>query len=187
MRLITLLAGLWLAGCTALPAQFHGEREKMAAFALEARFALRHTPANGNAQSSGGRLSWQHSEQSERLLLANPLGIGIAEIDARPGLANLTTSDGKSWTASSPDALLEHVTGQALPISRLPAWLLGRHGDGEMTRDPLGRPLRLQEAGWRVDYSYDSDEPNALPARLTLSDGAGLELRLRIEAWRPLP
>lgn len=187
MRLLSLIAGLLLAGCSTLAPQFHGEREKIGNFALEARFALRSTPADQPPQSSGGRLSWQHDEQGERILLANPLGMGLAEIESTPARAQLKTSDGQTWQGATPDELVERITGQALPISRLPDWLLGRHSSGNMERDPAGRPLRLREAGWQIDYTYDSDEASALPARLILSDGQGLELRLRIEAWRNLP
>jgi hypothetical protein len=32
--------------------------------------------------------------------------------------------------------------------------------------DPQGRPLQLRQEDWRIDYAYDSDDPQALPDRL---------------------
>jgi outer membrane lipoprotein LolB len=53
-----------------------------------------------------------------------------------------------------------------------------------MAVDELGRPLRWQRQGWRVDYQYDDEDPRALPGRLFIEREGGLQLRLRIEEWR---
>ena len=70
----------------------------------------------------------------------------------------------------------------------MPGWLLGRSGGkARIEPDDLGRPLRLSEDGWQVDYSFADDSPSALPARLTLSRNGEIELRLRIEEWKETP
>ena len=139
-------------------------------------------------QSSGGRLSWEHKNAGDRILLANPLGIGMAEIEVTSTLSRLRTADGRSREAADADALLEEVSGQRLPVRRLPAWLLGQAVQPQdMVLDALGRPLRLREAGWQIDYAYDDEAPTALPSRLTLLGEGGVELRLRIEEWKDLP
>ena len=75
-----------------------------------------------------------------------------------------------------------------LPVARLPGWLTGRAaGDARLEADPFGRPARLNEAGWQVDYFYDDNRPDALPARLHISRPGEIELKLRIEEWRALP
>ena len=50
-----------------------------------------------------------------------------------------------------------------------------------------GRPLRLLSADWRIDYEYDSDDAQALPARLFAQRADGAELRLRIDEWSERP
>jgi outer membrane lipoprotein LolB len=83
---------------------------------------------------------------------------------------------------------MEEVTGQRLPISRLPAWLLGRASTAaQIDKDEQQRPTQLREAGWQIDYAYDDDAAAALPARLTLSRDQEIELRLRIEEWKENP
>lgn len=184
-----LLAGsLLLAGCVTAPSAPLSGREQVRDFALEARFALRIAPAGQAPQSSGGRLSWEHRNGEDRLLIANPLGIGLAEIEITPTLSRLRTADGKQHESADPDALMAEVTGQALPVSRLPAWLLGRAGRSTpVENDASGRPERFHEAGWQIEYAYDDETPDALPTRLTLNHDQDIELRLRIEAWRDAP
>jgi len=184
----TLTAGLLLAGCTTTPTAPLVDREQVDHFTLEARFALRVMLPDQAAQSSGGRLTWEHRRDGERILIANPIGVGIAEISSMPGYARLQTGDGHIRESDDADALMEELTGQRLPVSRLPAWLLGRAGHGAiLSRDEQGRPSHLSEAGWQIDYSYEAGQANALPSRLTLNRANEIELRLRIEEWKEAP
>jgi len=187
-RSVLILALGLLAGCASLPPPDLPDRDSVRDFSLEARFALRATLPGQPAHSSNGRLSWTHRPQGDRVLLANPLGYGLAEIEMGAGHAVLRTGDGKERSSADPEELLEAATGLPLPVSRLPAWLLGRKGDSaRIETDAVGRPGRLTEAGWQVEYAYDSDKPGALPARLTISRPGEIELKLRIEEWRDTP
>jgi outer membrane lipoprotein LolB len=112
----------------------------------------------------------------------------LAEIETTPELSRLRTAEGKQRESTDPDALIEEVTGQRLPVTRLPAWLLGRSGgSARIAPDPFGRPGKLQEDGWQVDYLYDDETPAALPSRLNISRDGEIELKLRIEAWKESP
>ena len=183
-----VLAGLVVAGCALTPVQAPPQRAELTEFALDARFALRVTAPGQPAETSSGRLAWEHRRSGDRILVANPLGVGIAEIDSGPAGARLRTADGRTREASDPDTLLEEVTGQRLPVRRLPQWLLGQGGEaGRLTRDGEGRTLRLEEAGWQVDYSYGDGAPEAPPSAVVLSRPGEIELRLRIDDWRTLP
>lgn len=184
-----LLAGsLLLAACVSAPPARLPGREQIRDFALEARFALRVTPPGQAPQSSGGRLSWEHKNGEDRLLIANPLGVGLAEIEITPDLSHLRTGDGKRFESADPDALIAEITGQSLPVSRLPAWLLGKAARATpVERDNNGRPGRFSEAGWQIEYAYADDSADALPSRLTLSHEQDIELRLRIEEWKDAP
>jgi len=188
LRVALLLAVSLLAGCASSPPVQLAHRDNIRDFALEGRFALRITLSGQAVQNSGGRLSWTHQNLSDRVLLSNPLGYGVAEIETTPEISRLRTADGKTSESSDPDSLIEEVTGQRLPVSRMPAWLLGRSGGkARIEVDALGRPARLTEDGWQVDYSFADDSPSALPARLTLTRDGEIELRLRIEEWKDAP
>ena len=72
-------------------------------------------------------------------------------------------------------------------MATLLRWTGRAAGDARLEADPFGRPARLNEAGWQVDYFYDDNRPDALPARLHISRPGEIELKLRIEEWRALP
>lgn len=187
-RLLLLAAALLLGACASVPRQPLAARDAVRSFAIEARFALRVTLPGQTPQSGGGRLDWTHDGQGDRILIANPLGFGIAEIVATPTLSSLHTAEGRTLKSADPDALIEEVTGQRLPVARLPGWLLGRGGtDARLERDAAGRPLRLRDGDWNIDYTYDDETADALPSRLTMARGNEIELRLRIEQWRETP
>lgn len=188
LRFAAVLAGTLLAGCTSLPPAALPGREQLRDFALEARFALRVTLPDQAPQSSGGRLSWTYVNGDNRVLVSSPLGYGLAEIEATRSLSRLKTADGKIHESPDADALMEEVTGQRLPVTQMPAWLLGRpSGRAQIVNDAHNRPSRLREAGWQVDYGYEDETSTALPARVTLSRDGEIELRLRIEEWKDKP
>lgn len=188
LRFTLLLATSLLAACTSVPPAPLATRDNIRNFTLEGRFALRVTLPGQAVQNSGGRLTWTHQNRSDRVLLSSPLGYGLAEIETTPEISRLRTAEGKTRESTDPDALIEDVTGQRLPVSRMPAWLLGRSGgNARIKSDAHGRPARLNEDGWQVDYAFEDDSPNALPSRLTLSRDGEIELRLRIEEWKDAP
>jgi len=176
---------LLLAGCASAPISERAglARTTLDAFALEARFALRHENTNYS-----GRLSWRHTPSDDALLLSSPFGQGIAQIESAAAGARLTMSDGKSYAAPDAEALTQQFLGYPLPLSRLVDWVRARAAGGEVeARDALGRPLRLHHEDWRIAYDYEGDERDALPARIFAARADGFELRLRVDSWTPLP
>lgn len=190
--LIALLIVLGLPGlssCTTLPAAASAHaplavaRDDLQAFALAGRFSVRQEGKN-----YPGRLHWRHDGDRDELLLSSPFGQGLAEIVSDAGGARLATSDGSSYTAETADELLQSILAYPLPLSKLLDWLRGHHPDGgDLARDSLGRPLSLRHEDWRIDYEYDSDDPQALPGRLFVEHESGFALRLRIEEWQMWP
>ena len=188
---LAVLGAILLAGCAASPPAPQGRavpaRDALDAFAIEGRFTLRQQQT-----SYSGRLSWRHAGdaaaggEGDEILLASPFGQGIAQISASAAGAQLVTSDGKVYAASDSEQLTRDVLGYPLPLAQLADWLRGR-GPGDFTRDAAGRPLRLLSADWRIDYEYDSDDAQALPARLFGQRTDGVELRLRIDEWSERP
>lgn len=182
------LFAIVLTACATTPEAPVPARAGLEDFSLDARFALRVSTPGDSPQSSSGRLSWTHVGETDQVLIASPLGVGLAEIEIGPRLARLRTGDAQVRESSDPEALLAEVTGQALPVRQLPGWLLARPGAEIVPeRDALGRPLRFRENGWRVEYAYGDDATDALPNRLTLNLDEAVELRLRIENWKALP
>ncbi|MBL8448643.1 MAG: outer membrane lipoprotein LolB [Dechloromonas sp.] len=179
-----IFAALLLAGCASLPPS-SADRDSVGDFALDARFALRSERPGEPPAHASGRLSWTHEAGRDSILLSSPFGQGLAEITVDADGARLRSGDGRLRQASDPATLVREATGYTLPLGELPAWLLGRaHSPGALSRDAQGRPARLREDGWTVDYAYDDPRPGALPAGLTITRESELELRLRIEDWK---
>jgi outer membrane lipoprotein LolB len=187
-RISALLACGLLAACASAPQGPLAPRDQISDFALEARFALRVSPPDGPPESSGGRLEWEHKNGNDRILISSPLGVGVAEIEVGPTRGRLRTADGQLRESADADALMEEITGRRLPVRQLPDWLLGRAGAAALvTSDNSGRPTRLTEAGWQIDYAYPDDAPGALPTLVSLRRDNEVDLRLRIEGWRVAP
>ena len=184
-RIGAVFACSLLAACAVAPPGPLAPRDQIRDFTLEARFALRVSLPDRPPESSGGRLEWEHRNGYDRILISSPLGVGVAEIDVGPASGRLRTADGQLRESADADALLAEVTGQRLPVRQLPSWLLGRAGSASVvTSDSAGRPARLVEAGWQIDYAYPDDTPDALPTLVSLRRDSEIDLRLRIEEWR---
>jgi len=77
-------------------------------------------------------------------------------------------------TASSPEELLERATGWQAPITHIISWVQARPAttQAQTTQDSNGRINHIQEDGWNVDLSYDSEQklPNKLILKQSLED-----------------
>ncbi len=178
------VAAFLLAACATSPSSMHiaaPQRDGLTDFSLEGRFSLRHED-----KSYSGRLSWRHAGVNNELLLASPFGQGMAEIITNASGAKLTSSDGKVYTAVDAETLTRQVLGYPLPLAQLTDWVRGRAGGGALELDGQGRHLRLRHQGWRIDYDYENDDPQALPSRIFAEGAGGLELRLRIDEWNSI-
>jgi outer membrane lipoprotein LolB len=184
--LAAVVCAVLLAACAALPAPpaaTSAARAVPSAFALEGRFSLRHEERNYS-----GHLSWRHAGVNNEVLLSSPFGQGIAQVTTGDSGARLTTSDGRVFAAADAETLTQQVLGYPLPLAALSDWVRGRGAAaGSAELDAYGRTLRLRHDGWRIDYAYDGDDPQALPARLFAERAGGLELRLRIDEWNDDP
>jgi len=175
VRLALCLGSFVAAGCATLPAPPAGEGE----FALAGRVAVRY-----GAEAASGRVTWRHSAAADELLIASPLGQGIAEITRRNGAYTLVASEGQRYTAGDAERLTEQALGWALPLGGLSDWVQGRPQPGvpAWTRYEGERLTELQQAGWTIEY-LEYDEAVRRPRRLRLSRGE-LDIRLAIEEWR---
>lgn len=184
-RFLLLVAALLAACASPMRTPPATARSEWRDFTLQARFSLRLESTDGRGQNASGRLSWQHSATTDQLLLADPLGQGVAELESSRAGASLRLANGETRRASDAARLLQDSLGYSLPVAQLPAWLLGRASDsGILVLDAQGRPGQLREAGWQIDYAYEDEAPTSLPARLIIQRPGEIELRLRIEEWR---
>lgn len=182
-RRALLCIGLMLAGCAAPPPRPQGPRparQRIAAFSLEGRLALR----KGDTRYSAN-VNWQHDSNHDDILLSGPLGQGGAELVRDNGRALLTLADKRQFTAASLEELSIELFGFSVPLSGMAHWVLGQAGEPAGT-DAAGRPRQLRAEGWEIDLlAWEDEGADALPSLIELRRD-DLEVRLNVLEWQDL-
>lgn len=191
-----LLAAMLLAsGCAGLRPAVDTDPAARAAFDQRAetisaidtwRLVARLGLATGEEYWSA-QLNWRVHNGGHVLDLAGPMGRGGGRLtlaEARP--AELVTRAGEHFRAEDPDALVAHITGEAIPVSGMIFWIRGLADPGRAHRldvDADGRPLRIEQSGWTVEYrEFEDVNGIAMPVRIDM-ERDGVELRARIGNW----
>ncbi|HEY4581693.1 MAG TPA: lipoprotein insertase outer membrane protein LolB, partial [Lysobacter sp.] len=151
-----------------------------AAWGLEGRVAI------SNARDAGsGRLEWRQSGPRFEVSLTAPITRQGWRLSGGPGGATLDGLPGGAREGSDPEALLREATGWDIPLRSLPYWVRGMRADPRaavVQFGPAGRPSRLSESGWTIDYSWPADATADLPSRIEARrDDA--RVRLVVDRW----
>ncbi len=147
-------------------------------FDLAGRIAARYA-----ADAFTGNLVWRHASTGDEMMLSTPLGQGVARIVREGEAVQLTTAEGKQYSAPDAESLTERTLGFRLPLEGLADWVQGRPSPdlpARVEKGPDGKLRTLEQRGWKVDYQqYEGARPQLM--RLTYQ---GVELRLAISQWR---
>ncbi|AUN94316.1 lipoprotein insertase outer membrane protein LolB [Pseudazoarcus pumilus] len=182
------VALLALAGCALQPAGEDGaplvERAAIEHFEFEGRIA-----ASDGQRAANGTLQWTRRAGYDEWTLLSPLGQIVARVVGTPQGATLRTADGRTIEAVDVDELLPQMLGVDAPADHLDEWLQARPAPGArvIETDALGRPTRISDSGWLIDYpTYADDSAEAMPRRIDATWG---EVRLRVvtDGWTALP
>lgn len=162
-QLFALVLGLLLSGLALADEPFN----------LAGRISIRQQDA-----AYHGTLSWQHSDNSDELILLGPLGQGAAELRRDAAGAVLQLPNGERQQADNLEALAGRFFGAALPIAALPNWIRGIAPNAQ--QDEMQRPRRLVLQGWTVEWLRYGDDGR--PQLLSI-ESAEVGVRLRIDSW----
>ncbi len=189
--LVALLASTLLSSCTTVaptsaPTQDTWQTRKAQLERIQ-NWQLTGKVAVQTAQDSGSAtIDWQENHGSYNVSLYGPLGSGAIKLNGRPGRATLTTQNGKTFTANSPEVLLAKNWGFNLPVSYLRYWVRGLPVpgvDANMQFDDYHRVTSFRQQGWQVEVqSYTRAGGAELPSRLAISS-ASLKGKLVIHEW----
>lgn len=131
-----------------------------------------------------GRLDWQEKDGQVDIRLSAPVSRQGWLLQVRPGQARLEGLAGGTREGPDAEALLQEATGWTLPVASLSAWVRGARAPGPATIEfgPDGLPLRIEQAGWVVEYrAWDTGEP-ARPKRVFARRGEA-SVRLVVDRW----
>jgi outer membrane lipoprotein LolB len=180
-------ASIFAAGCTLNPAAPPLDpvaRQMFDVFSISGRLS-----ASDGKQSASGRLDWDHRIEMDRWTVSSPLGQIVARIDSGPDGAEVLLANGERRVAPQiadlVPILLPGAAEVGLPPDRLAAWVQAAPpGDAEVrTLDARGRPARLIDRGWIIDYlGYRDESPEAMPRLVDISRGE-FRLRLVVDRW----
>jgi outer membrane lipoprotein LolB len=177
-----------LAGCAVQPVApepaMAVAREPRSAFELEGRVL-----ASDGAQAASGRIHWLHAPHGDEWTMYGPLGQIVARLVSNATGAELVTADGRSARAPDAQSMLPELLGVPAPLDGLAYWVQAapRSGARVLRIDDHGRPARISDAGWIIDYAeYASAAPDAPPRRIEASWGEA-RIRLIIDTWLPEP
>ncbi len=208
MRAGTLaLAGLALSACTSLgtqktpvaevaytvsPAAERAEAARVQALRAQADWAFQGRVALSKGRNGGsGRIEWDQQGSAYQVRLSAPVTRQSWQLsgDARLGSGRLEGLEGGPREGEDARQVLLEATGWDIPVNQLPDWTRGLVVAGTdeqgIERDGEGRPRRLHQAGWVVDYLEwlpAQDGQPALPRRIEASQGDA-KVRLVIDQW----
>ncbi len=141
--------------------------------------------ANG-AVSVSATLHWAQQASGYSIDVIPPFGQGAIRLEGNGDSVMLRLADGRQISAANPDTLLYNHTGLHLPITSLRFWVLGMPDpitDARKAIDDAGRPLWLEQSGWRIEFSHYSQINGLdLPGKLVITNPP-MHLRLVIDRW----
>lgn len=186
---VASLLPLLLGACASQPpAPAAAKVVEPPAVALLSRFEIdgRLQVRDGDKTAAVG-VEWMHAEEGDEWLFSGPLGQGLARIQSGPEGARMTLADGRRIEAPSAAELAERLFEVHAPFAQLPRWVTARLPGGAEVRelDAIGRPLRVVDQGWIIEYlEYAGDALADLPRKIDIHRGE-TRLRLIIDTWNP--
>lgn len=176
---------LGLTGCAAVAPRSVAPPAPMVvapAWSLQGRISVR-----TGEENLSGQLQWHHQRDADTLMLASPLGQGVAKIVRDAAGVVLELPGEPARQAPTVEALTEDALGYALPVAGLIYWVQANADPAshhDITRDDQGRPARISQDGWTIEYlQFFADNPGQ-PRKMKLSRG-DLEIRLVTDSWQP--
>lgn len=155
----------------------------LAAWRLVARLGLSSGEEYWSAQAH-----WRMAEGQHTLDLSGPMGRGGGRLTLTDRhRAVLVTRAGERIRARDPDALVARVLGESIPVTGMIYWvrgLLHPEASYELDVDGEGRPLRIRQSGWSIQYTaFEEIDGVAMPVTMVL-EREQLELRVRVGRWQ---
>ncbi|MGJ8513741.1 lipoprotein insertase outer membrane protein LolB [Carnimonas bestiolae] len=191
---IAFIAALVISGCAVSPPSPSVDREKgdwehqqqrleaLNDWQLSGKIGLRSPQQNRSAN-----LDWTQHDADYTIMVSGPFGVGRNTLQGHPGDVTLKNGDG-TFSAATPEQLMEQQLGWSLPVSSLDRWVRGlaaNGSEGTFSHDDEGFPATLKQDGWTINYlQWSYADGYWLPGRLRLAYG-DIQVTFVITRWQP--
>lgn len=144
---------------------------------------------SGTAGGGSGSFDWQQHAALAQVQIRGPIGIGSIYLrvdgDAAHPQLRLATGDGRTLTSAAAWQELQVRLGAALPAGNLRFWMLGLAAPGEHRwRELDAGVVRLEQAGWQIDYQNYSSEPGLRVPQRILARSGDARVRIVVDRWQ---
>ncbi len=161
------------------------QRGQVLDWSLSGRIAV----SNGRDGGSG-RIDWQQQAGRYVISLSAPVTRQSWRLTVDAAGARLDGIKGGPRESADVEILLREATGWEIPVGALNNWMRGigaaghEYGPAKVTYGSGNLPVRLEQAGWSVEYADWAPVPNgpALPTRLVAVQGQA-KVRLVMDVW----
>lgn len=177
---------------TVSPAAERAEAARVQALRAQPEWSFQGRVAVSRGRDGGsGRIDWAQQGSRYQVQLSAPVTRQSWRLlgDTAGGTVHLEGLQGGTREGADAGLLLRDATGWDIPVNELPDWtrglVLAREGERGVQRDAEGRPRRLQQAGWDVQYLDwwpAEDGRPALPRRIEAGRGDA-KVRLVVDQW----
>lgn len=142
---------------------------------------------NGRGDDWTADWVWQQDQNNYTISLFGPLGSHSVKLTGAPGHVLLETSNGKKFTATSPESLLNQQMGWQLPVSYLRYWVRGLpvpNVPAQKQFDNYNHLVVLTQQGWVIRYlRYTSINQIDVPNKIFLAN-PDLNVKIIINQWQ---
>lgn len=191
-RLFLLPILLSLTHCTTLP-----QPAKDTYLSWEKRQQTLLTIQNWNLQGAvaihaprdniSASLHWEQHNQNYLISLFGPFGAGSITLKGQAQSVQLSTGDGKTFTAHNPEALMLAQLNWQLPVSGLKYWIRGVPAPTSAAKksfDAYQRLTTLTQQGWTIQFlRYTTINGVDLPTKLVLTYPA-FNVKIIVSQWQ---
>ncbi|GHA89514.1 lipoprotein insertase outer membrane protein LolB [Cognatilysobacter bugurensis] len=198
IRIATVLLSLALAACASAPmrtgpavseaAAEAAQQSREVALREDADWTLTGRIAVSNGRDGGsGRLEWRQAGERFEVGLSAPVTRQGWRLSGDAGQARLEGLDGGPRVGADASDLLRTATGWDIPVVALADWVRGARagalGPATIHYDATGRPARIEQGGWTIDYRWpDAASEPLLPSRVDARRGEA-RVRLLVDSW----
>ena len=153
------------------------------AWSMAGRVAL----SNGRDGGSG-RIDWTQADGSGSVTLSAPVTRQSWTLRSAPSGAVLEGVSNGPLAGPDAQSLLREATGWEIPVAALGCWVRGARagaamGPATVTYAVDGKPARIVQGGWQVDYAAWGEEGgHAVPTRIN-AQRADDRVRLVVDRW----